>query len=79
MLPKKLVNLAKLIRLPLFSANQDDVIARLTTPDLEKIEEFVLQSIRNVPNVLCYFNNDYFQRIQEQSDRPKKTSNSFFH
>ena len=29
-----------------------DVIARLTTEDLEKLEEFVSQSIRNVPNVL---------------------------
>lgn len=29
-----------------------DVIARVTIEDLEKLEEFVSQSIRNVPNVL---------------------------
>ena len=29
-----------------------DVLAKIATPDLGKLEEFVTQKIRNVPNVL---------------------------
>ena len=29
-----------------------DVLSKIATPDLEKLEEFVTQKIRNVPNVL---------------------------
>ena len=48
-----------------------DVIARLTTPDLEKLEEFVSQSIRNVPNVLVTSTMIISREYKGRSDRPK--------
>jgi DNA-binding Lrp family transcriptional regulator len=48
-----------------------DVIARLTTPDLEKLEEFVSQSIRNVPNVLVTSTMIISREYKGKSDRPK--------
>lgn len=48
-----------------------DVIARLTTPNLEKLEEFVSQSIRNVPNVLVTSTMIISREYKGKSDRPK--------
>lgn len=48
-----------------------DVIARLTTPDLEKLEEFVSQSIRNVPNVLVTSTMIISREYKGKNDRPK--------
>jgi DNA-binding Lrp family transcriptional regulator len=48
-----------------------DVIARLTTPDLEKLEEFVSQSIRNIPNVLVTSTMIISREYKGKSDRPK--------
>jgi DNA-binding Lrp family transcriptional regulator len=48
-----------------------DVIARLTTPDLEKLEEFVSQSIRNVLNVLVTSTMIISREYKVKSDRPK--------
>jgi DNA-binding Lrp family transcriptional regulator len=47
------------------------VIARLTTPDLEKLEEFVSQSVRNVPNVLVTSTMIISREYNGKSDRPK--------
>jgi DNA-binding Lrp family transcriptional regulator len=48
-----------------------DVIARLTTPDLEKLEEFVSQSIRNVPNVLVTSTMIISREYKGKNSRPK--------
>jgi len=48
-----------------------DVIARLTTPDLEKLEEFVSQSIRNVPNVLVTSTMIISREYKGKNNRPK--------
>ena len=48
-----------------------DVIARLTTPDLEKLEEFVSQSVRNVPNVLVTSTMIISREYKGKNGRPK--------
>lgn len=48
-----------------------DVIARLTTEDLEKLEEFVSQSIRNVPNVLVTSTMIISREYKGKNFRPK--------
>jgi DNA-binding Lrp family transcriptional regulator len=48
-----------------------DVIARLATADLDKLEEFVSQSIRNVPNVLVTSTMIISREYKGRSFRPK--------
>ena len=48
-----------------------DVIARVTIDDLEKLEEFVSHSIRNVPNVLVTSTMIISRGYKGKSFRPK--------
>ena len=48
---EKLIEFAEVVQADIVFGEYD-VIARVTIDDLEKLEEFVSQSIRNVPNVL---------------------------
>lgn len=48
-----------------------DVIARVTIDDLEKLEEFVSHSIRNVPNVLVTSTMIISREYKGKSFRPK--------
>ena len=70
MLPKKLVEFGEVNQADIVFG-EFDVIARLTTPDLEKLEEFVSQSIRNVPNVLVTSTMIISREYKGKSDRPK--------
>jgi DNA-binding Lrp family transcriptional regulator len=49
-----------------------DVIARLTTADLDTLEEFVSQKIRTVPNVLVTSTMIISREYKGKSFRPKK-------
>ena len=48
-----------------------DVIARLTVEDLDKLEEFVSQSIRTVPNVLVTSTMIISREYKGKNFRPK--------
>jgi DNA-binding Lrp family transcriptional regulator len=48
-----------------------DVIARVTIDDLEKLEEFVSHSIRNVPNVLVTSTMIISREYKGKCFRPK--------
>jgi DNA-binding Lrp family transcriptional regulator len=48
-----------------------DVIARLTTDNLDKLEDFVSQSIRTVPNVLVTSTMIISREYKGKSFRPK--------
>jgi DNA-binding Lrp family transcriptional regulator len=48
-----------------------DVIAEVTIENLEKLEEFVSQSIRNVPNVLVTSTMIISREYKGKSSRPK--------
>jgi DNA-binding Lrp family transcriptional regulator len=49
-----------------------DVIARLIIDDLDKLEEFVSQSIRTVPNVLVTSTMIISREYKGKTFRPKK-------
>jgi DNA-binding Lrp family transcriptional regulator len=48
-----------------------DVIVRMATDDLDKLEEFVSQSIRTVPNVLVTSTMIISREYKGKSFRPK--------
>ena len=48
-----------------------DVVVRMTTQDLEKLEEFVSQSIRTVPNVLVTSTMIISREYKGKDCRPK--------
>jgi hypothetical protein len=48
------------------------VIARMATIDLEKLQNFVSDKVRTVPNVLMTSYNDNFKRIQRKNLSTKK-------
>jgi DNA-binding Lrp family transcriptional regulator len=48
-----------------------DVIVRMTTDDLDKLEEFVSQSIRTVPNVLVTSTMIISREYKGKTYRPK--------
>ena len=48
-----------------------DVIVRMTTEDLDKLEEFVSQSIRTVPNVLVTSTMIISREYKGKTYRPK--------
>ena len=48
-----------------------DVIARMTTEDLDKMEEFVSQKVRTVPNVLVTSTMIISREYKGKSYRPK--------
>ena len=48
-----------------------DVIAEVTIENLEKLEEFVSQSIRNVPNVLVTSTMIISREYKGKTSRPK--------
>ncbi len=48
-----------------------DVIGRLVTEDLDKLEEFVSQSIRTVPNVLVTSTMIISKEFKGKNFRPK--------
>jgi DNA-binding Lrp family transcriptional regulator len=49
-----------------------DVIARLTTVDLDSLEEFVSQKMRTVPNVLVTSTMIISREYKGKNFRPKK-------
>ena len=48
-----------------------DVIARMTTEDLDKMEEFVSQKVRTVPNVLVTSTMIISREYKGKNYRPK--------
>jgi DNA-binding Lrp family transcriptional regulator len=48
-----------------------DVVARMMTDDLDKLEEFVSQSVRTVPNVLVTSTMIISREYKSKSSRPK--------
>ena len=48
-----------------------DVVAKIVTPDLGKLEEFVSQKIRNVPNVLVTSTMIISREYKGKNQRPK--------
>ncbi|MCJ7560454.1 Lrp/AsnC ligand binding domain-containing protein [Candidatus Bathyarchaeota archaeon] len=48
-----------------------DVIAKVATQDLGKLEEFVSQKVRNVPNVLVTSTMIISREYRGKSQRPK--------
>ena len=48
-----------------------DVIAKVATQDLGKLEEFVSQKVRNVPNVLVTSTMIISREYRGRSQRPK--------
>ena len=50
-----------------------DVLAKIATPDLGRLEEFVTQKIRNVPNVLVTSTMIISREYKGKSQRLKTT------
>jgi len=48
-----------------------DVVAKVATQDLDKLEEFVSQKVRNVPNVLVTSTMIISREYKGKSQRPK--------
>jgi DNA-binding Lrp family transcriptional regulator len=48
-----------------------DVIAKIVTPDLDKLEEFVSSKVRNVPNVLVTSTMIISREYKGKRNRPK--------
>jgi DNA-binding Lrp family transcriptional regulator len=48
-----------------------DVVAKIVTPDLGKLEEFVSRKVRNVPNVLVTSTMIVSREYKGKSQRPK--------
>ena len=48
-----------------------DVIAKVATQDLDKLEEFVSQKVRNVPNVFVTSTMIISREYKGKSQRPK--------
>ena len=67
---EKLVEFAEVMQADIVFGEYD-VIARVATDDLEKLEEFVSQSIRNVPNVLVTSTMIISREYKGKSFRPK--------
>jgi DNA-binding Lrp family transcriptional regulator len=67
---EKLTEFAEVVQADIIFGEYD-VIARVTIDDLEKLEEFVSQSIRNVPNVLVTSTMIISREYKGKSFRPK--------
>jgi len=50
-----------------------DVIAKVSTEDLDALEEFVSEKVRNVPNVLVTSTMIISREYKGKSQRPKNT------
>ena len=50
-----------------------DVIAKVSTKDLDALEEFVSEKVRNVPNVLVTSTMIISREYKGKSQRPKST------
>jgi DNA-binding Lrp family transcriptional regulator len=48
-----------------------DVVAKIVTPDLGKLEEFVSRQVRNVPNVLVTSTMIVSREYKGKNQRPK--------
>ena len=48
-----------------------DVVAKIVTPDLGKLEEFVSRKVRNVPNVLVTSTMIISREYKGKKQRPK--------
>ena len=48
-----------------------DVVAKIVTPDLGKLEEFVSRKVRNVPNVLVTSTMIVSREYKGKNNRPK--------
>jgi DNA-binding Lrp family transcriptional regulator len=48
-----------------------DVVAKIVTPDLGKLEEFVSRKVRNVPNVLVTSTMIVSREYKGKNQRPK--------
>lgn len=67
---EKLTEFAEVVQADIIFGEYD-VIARVTIDDLEKLEEFVSQSIRNVPNVLVTSTMIISREYKGKNFRPK--------
>ena len=67
---QKLIEFAEVVQADIVFGEYD-VIARLTVEDLDKLEEFVSQSIRTVPNVLVTSTMIISREYKGKSFRPK--------
>jgi DNA-binding Lrp family transcriptional regulator len=48
-----------------------DVVAKIVTPDIDKLEEFVSLKVRNVPNVLVTSTMIISREYKGKNNRPK--------
>ena len=67
---QKLIEFAEVVQADIVFGEYD-VIARLTVEDLDKLEEFVSQSIRTVPNVLVTSTMIISREYKGKNFRPK--------
>ncbi|MGD0644823.1 MAG: Lrp/AsnC ligand binding domain-containing protein [Candidatus Bathyarchaeia archaeon] len=67
---KKLIEFEEIMQADIIFGEYD-VIARITTDDLDKLEEFVSQKVRNVPDVLVTSTMIISREYKGRSYRPK--------
>jgi DNA-binding Lrp family transcriptional regulator len=67
---QKLVEFEEVIQADIIFGEYD-VVAKIVTQDLSKLEEFVSQKIRNVPNVLVTSTMIISREYKGKSQRPK--------
>ena len=67
---QKLVEFEEVIQADIIFGEYD-VVAKIVTQDLSKLEEFVSQKIRNVPNVLVTSTLIISREYKGKSQRPK--------
>ena len=67
---QKLIDFGEVIQTDIV-LGEYDVIARMTTESLDKLEEFVSQKIRTVPNVLVTSTTIISREYKGKSYRPK--------
>jgi DNA-binding Lrp family transcriptional regulator len=67
---QKLVDFGEVIQADIIFGEYD-VIAKIETPGLDKLEEFVSLKVRNVPNVLVTSTMIISREYKGKSQRPK--------
>jgi DNA-binding Lrp family transcriptional regulator len=67
---QKLIEFGEVIQADIIFGEYD-VIAKVATPDLGKLEEFVSRKVRNVPNVLVTSTMIISREYKGKKQRPK--------
>ncbi len=67
---QKLIEFGEVIQADIIFGEYD-VVAKIATPDLDKLEEFVSLKVRNVPNVLVTSTMIISREYKGKKQRPK--------